>query len=199
NGFELCRIVKNEVSLNHIPVILLTALAEERQKTFAISGGADDYIQKPFSANFVKLKIVRILEERKRIRKQLLAKLQSSHLLQTDPGKAENMDDLFLRKFIACIEEIYKDAEFNIEKLSDSLGLSRGHLHRKIKELTGMPPVDFLRNYRLRKAAILLLQKQLSVSEIAWQTGFSSPAYFSKRFKELFQMTPKEYQETQKE
>jgi signal transduction histidine kinase/AraC-like DNA-binding protein/DNA-binding LacI/PurR family transcriptional regulator len=195
NGFELCRIVKNEVSLNHIPVVLLTALAEERQKMFAISGGADDYIQKPFSADYVKLKIVRILEERKRFREQLLARLQSSHLLQTDPGKVENMDDLFLRKFIACIEDIYKDAGFNIEKLSDSLGLSRGHLHRKVKELTGAPPVDFLRNYRLRKAAILLLQDQLSVSEIAWQTGFSSPAYFSKRFKELFQMTPREYQE----
>ncbi|MDR1624284.1 MAG: substrate-binding domain-containing protein [Tannerellaceae bacterium] len=196
NGFELCRIVKHDVSLNHIPVILLTALAEERQKTFALSGGADDYIQKPFGVNYVKLKIIRILEERKRFREQLLARLQSSHLLQTDPGKVENMDDLFLRKFIACIEEVYPDAGFNIEKLSDSLGLSRGHLHRKIKELTGTPPVDFLRNYRLRKAAILLLQEQLSVSEIAYQTGFSSPAYFSKRFKELFQMTPKAYQET---
>jgi signal transduction histidine kinase/AraC-like DNA-binding protein len=195
NGFELCRIVKNEVSLNHIPVILLTALAEERHKTFGVSGGADDYIQKPFSADFVKLKIIRILEERKRIREQLLARLQSSHLLQTDPGKVENMDDLFLRKFIACIEEIYQDAGFNIEKLSDSLGLSRSHLHRKVKELTGAPPVDFLRNYRLRKAAILLLQRQLSVSEIAWQTGFTSPAYFSKRFKELFLTTPKAYQD----
>ncbi len=195
NGFDLCRTVKNKISLDHIPVILLTALTEERQKTFAISGGADDYIQKPFSMNFVKLKIIRLLKERKRFREQLLAKLQDSNLLQTDPGKVENMDDLFLRKLLSCIEEIYQDADFNVEKLSDTLALSRGHLHRKIKELTGISPVDFLRNYRLRQAAILLKQQQFSISEIAYNTGFSSPAYFSKCFKTLYQMTPKEYQE----
>lgn len=196
NGFELCRTIKSKVSLNHIPVILLTALAEERQKTYAISGGADDYIQKPFNTNYVKLKIIRLLEERKRFREQLLSRLQESNLLHTDPGKIENMDDLFLRKFLSCIEEVYTDADYNVEKLSDSLGLSRGHLHRKVKELTGTAPVDFLRNYRLRQSAILLKQKQVSVSEIAYQTGFSSPAYFSKCFKILFRMTPKEYQET---
>lgn len=195
NGFDLCRTIKDEISLNHIPVILLTALAEERQKNYAISGGADDYIQKPFSTKFVKLKIIRLLEERKRLREQLLARLQSSSLLQVDPGKVENMDDLFLRRFLTSVEKVYQDAEFNVEKLSESLSLSRGHLHRKVKELTGDSPIEFLRNYRLRKAAILLMQKQLSISEITYQTGFSSPAYFSKCFKALFGMTPREYQE----
>ncbi|MDH6306773.1 signal transduction histidine kinase/DNA-binding response OmpR family regulator/DNA-binding LacI/PurR family transcriptional regulator [Parabacteroides sp. PF5-5] len=195
NGFDLCRTMKREVSLNHIPVVLLTALSEERQKNFAISGGADDYIQKPFDTRFVKLKIIRLLEERKRLREQLLSKLQNSNLLQTDPGKVENMDDLFLRKLLERIEEVYTDPEFNIEKLSDSLSMSRGHLHRKVKDLTGTTPVDFLRNYRLRKAAVLLKQQQLSISEIAYHTGFSSPAYFSKCFKTLYDKTPKEYQE----
>jgi signal transduction histidine kinase/DNA-binding response OmpR family regulator len=193
NGFDLCRTIKNEVSFCHIPVILLTALSEERQKMFAITGGADDYIQKPFQTNFIKVKIISLLKERKRLREQLLTKLQDSHLLQTDPGKIENMDDLFLRKFLAQIEEVYTDAEYNVEKLSDTLAISRGHLHRKIKDLTGTTPVDYLRNFRLRKAAILLLQKQQSISEIAYNTGFSSPAYFSKCFKALLGTTPKEY------
>lgn len=194
NGFELCRSIKTDLSTSHIPVILLTALSDERQRMYGISGGADGYIQKPFQVNYIKVRIVRILEERRRLREQLLHKLQDNNLLIAEPEKVENMDDLFLRKFVARIEEVYSDSEFNIEKLSDTLGLSRGHLHRKIKELTGTTPVDFLRNYRLGKAAQLLKQKQYSVSEIAYQTGFSSPAYFSKCFKVVYNMTPTEYQ-----
>ena len=113
------------------------------------------------------------------------------------PEKVENMDDLFLRRFLTQIEEIYTDSEFNVEKLSDTLGLSRGHLHRKIKDLTGTSPVDFLRNYRLKKAAVLLKQKQYNINEIAYQTGFSSPAYFAKCFKTVYNQTPKEYQNTE--
>lgn len=194
NGFELCRSIKTDLLTSHIPVILLTALSDERQRMYGISGGADGYIQKPFRINYVKIRIVRILEERRRLREQLLHKLQDSNLLMSEPEKVENMDDLFLRKFVTRIEEIYMDPEFNVEKLSDTLGLSRGHLHRKIKELTGTTPVDFLRNYRLGKAAQLLKQKQYSVSEIAYQTGFSSPAYFSKCFKAVYNMTPSEFQ-----
>lgn len=194
NGFELCRSIKTNIAVSHIPIILLTALSDERQRMYGISGGADGYIQKPFNVNFVKLRIIRILEEQKRLREALLQKLQSSNLLLAQPEKVENMDDLFLRKFLTRIEEIYADSEFNIEKLSDMLGLSRGHLHRKIKDLTGTSPVDFLRNYRLKKAAVLLKQKQYNINEVAYQTGFSSPAYFAKCFKAVYNLTPKEYQ-----
>lgn len=194
NGFELCRAVKTDLATSHIPVILLTALSDERQRMYGISGGADAYIQKPFQVNYVKVRIVRILEERRRLREQLLQKLQDSNLLMSEPEKVDNMDDLFLRKFVACIEEVYTDPEFNVEKLSDTLGLSRGHLHRKIKELTGTTPVDFLRNFRLGKAAQLLKQKQYTVSEIAYRTGFSSPAYFSKCFRAVYKVTPTEFQ-----
>ena len=197
NGFELCRSVKTDMAVSHIPVILLTALSDERQRMYGISGGADGYIQKPFRMNFVKLRIIRILEEQKRLRENLLKKLQGSNLLIAQPEKVENMDDLFLRRFLAQIEEVYADSEFNVEKLSDTLGLSRGHLHRKIKELTGTTPVDFLRNYRLRKAAVLLKQRQYNINEIAYQTGFSSPAYFTKCFKAAYNLTPKEYQQAE--
>lgn len=194
NGFELCRAIKTDLAISHIPVVLLTALSDERQQMYGIAGGAAGYIQKPFHINFIKVRILRILEEYKHLREQLLQKLQASNLLMSEPEKVENMDDLFLRKFLIQIEKIYIDPEFNIEKLSDTLGLSRGHLHRKIKELTGTSPVDFLRNYRLGKAAQLLKQKKHTISEIAYQTGFSSPAYFSKCFKAVYEVTPTEFQ-----
>ena len=194
NGFELCRHVKTCLSFSHIPVILLTALSDERQRIFGISGGADEYIQKPFHVTYVKVKIICLLEERKRLREQVLRQLQENKLLLTQPDKTENMEDAFLRKFIACIEENYAESDYNVERLSETLGLSRGHLHRKIKELTGTTPVDFLRNYRLNKAAALLREKKYTVSEIAYQTGFSSPAYFSKCFKAVYDITPTEFQ-----
>lgn len=194
NGFDLCRYIKTNLSFSHIPVVLLTALTDERQRLYGISKGADGYIQKPFHIPYVKIKIIRLLEDRKKLREQLLQKLQDNHLLLAEPEKAENIDDQFLRRFFAQIEEIYADPEYNIERLSDILGLSRGHLHRKIKELTGKTPVDFLRNYRLNKAAQLIRQNKLSISEIAYQTGFTSPAYFAKCFKIEYNMTPSEYQ-----
>jgi signal transduction histidine kinase/CheY-like chemotaxis protein len=193
NGFELCRYIKTNLSFSHIPVILLTALTGERQQLYGLSRGADGYIQKPFHLPYVKITIIRLLEERKKLREQLLQKLQDNRLLLTEPGKAESIDDRFLRRFLARIEEVYADPEYNIERLSETLGLSRGHLHRKIRELTGTTPVDFLRNYRLRKAAQLIRQNSLPVSDIAYQTGFSSPAYFSKCFKTVYGQTPSEY------
>lgn len=193
NGFELCRYIKTNVSFSHIPVVLLTALTDERQRLYGVSRGADSYIQKPFHIPYVKVKIIRLLEERKKLREQLLQKLQENRLLLAEPEKAENIEDKFLRRFLAQIEEVYADPEYNIERLSEVLGLSRGHLHRKIKELTGTTPVDFLRNYRLKKAVLLIRQNNLSISEIAYQTGFSSPAYFSKCFRIVYNMTPSEY------
>ncbi|MDR1381458.1 MAG: substrate-binding domain-containing protein [Tannerella sp.] len=194
NGFELCRHIKTTLPFSHIPVILLTALTDERQRLYGVSRGADSYIRKPFHIPYVKVKIIRLLEERKKLREQLLQKLRDDHLLLAAPEKAENLDDRFLRRFLSQLENVHADPEYNIERLSETLGLSRGHLHRKIKELTGISPVDFLRDYRLRKASLLIKQQHLSISEIAYQTGFSSPAYFSKCFKVLYGMTPKEYQ-----
>ena len=193
NGFDLCRTIKTTLSCSHLPVMLLTALSDERQQKHGISGGADDYIQKPFNMDFVKLKIIRVLEERERLREQLLRKLENGNLLLDKPDKPESMDDAFMRRFVERIEEGYPDPDYNVEKLSDMLGLSRGHLYRKIKELTGTTPVDFLRNYRLSKAAALLRERRYTVSEITYRTGFSSPAYFTKCFKAVYDVTPTEF------
>ena len=194
NGFELCRMIKSQLPLSHIPVILLTALTDERQRIFGITGGADDYIQKPFHTDYVKIKIIHLLQERQKLRERLLEKLRDNKLLLSEPEKVESIDDAFLRKFAEQIEAVYADPEYNVEKLSETLGLSRGHLHRKIKELTGTAPVEFLRTYRLNKATQLLRQNAYTVSEVAYRTGFSSPAYFSKCFKAVYGVTPTEYQ-----
>lgn len=194
NGFELCRTIKSQLLFSHIPVILLTALTDERQRIFGITGGADDYIQKPFHTDYVKIKIIHLLQERQKLRERLLEKLRDNKLLLSEPEKVESIDDAFLRKFAEQIEAVYADPEYNVEKLSETLGLSRGHLHRKIKELTGTAPVEFLRTYRLNKATLLLRQNAYTVSEVAYRTGFSSPAYFSKCFKAVYGVTPTEYQ-----
>lgn len=194
NGFELCRMIKSQLPFSHIPVILLTALTDERQRIFGITGGADDYIQKPFHTDYVKIKIIHLLQERRKLRERLLEKLRDNKLLLSEPEKVESIDDAFLRKFAEQIEAVYADPEYNVEKLSETLGLSRGHLHRKIKELTGTSPVEFLRTYRLNKATQLLRQNAYTVSEVAYRTGFSSPAYFSKCFKAVYGVTPTEYQ-----
>lgn len=193
NGFELCRTIKSQLPFSHIPVILLTALTDERQRIFGITGGADDYIQKPFHTDYVKIKIIHLLQERRKLRERLLEKLRDNKLLLSEPEKVESIDDAFLRKFAEQIEAVYADPEYNVEKLSETLGLSRGHLHRKIKELTGTAPVEFLRTYRLNKATQLLRQNAYTVSEVAYRTGFSSPAYFSKCFKAVYGVTPTEY------
>lgn len=194
NGFELCRTIKSQLPFSHIPVILLTALTDERQRIFGITGGVDDYIQKPFHTDYVKIKIIHLLQERQKLRERLLEKLRYNKLLLSEPEKVESIDDTFLRKFAEQIEAVYADPEYNVEKLSETLGLSRGHLHRKIKELTGTAPVEFLRTYRLNKATQLLRQNAYTVSEVAYRTGFSSPAYFSKCFKAVYGVTPTEYQ-----
>jgi len=194
NGFELCRTINSQLPFSHISVILLTALTDERQRIFGITGGADDYIQKPFHTDYVKIKIIHLLQERQKLRERLLEKLRDNKLLLSEPEKVESIDDTFLRKFAEQIEAVYADPEYNVEKLSETLGLSRGHLHRKIKELTGTAPVEFLRTYRLNKATQLLRQNAYTVSEVAYRTGFSSPAYFSKCFKAVYGVTPTEYQ-----
>lgn len=195
NGYELCKQIKSNIAFSHIPVILLTALSDDKQRMYGIASGADEFIQKPFNIEELKLRIVRLLEERVRLRNAFTQELQSPAVSNLKIGKTESMDDLFMRKFIALIEESYPDSDFSIEKASDMLGLSRVHLYRKVKELTGVTPTDFLRNYRLKRAAALLREKGRNVNEVAYATGFSSPPYFSKCFKAAYNITPTEYQE----
>lgn len=194
NGFELCAAIKNDINYSHLPFILLTALTTEKQRLYGTVSGADVYISKPFSIDFLKIQIIRLLTTQQKYHEQLLKKVvENASMPGISELPVENLEDLFLRKLVALLDEVYADSEYNVERLSDSMGMSRGHLYRKIKELTGETPVDFLRRYRLKKAAALLLKKQYSVSEICYMTGFSSPAYFTKCFKNAYGVPPSEF------
>ena len=131
NGFELCRTIKSQLPFSHIPVILLTALTDERQRIFGITGGADDYIQKPFHTDYVKIKIIHLLQERQKLRERLLEKLRDNKLLLSEPEKVESIDDAFLRKFAEQIEAVYlfedlrptPEMSFAIRKLGCQSGI----------------------------------------------------------------------------
>ena len=192
NGFELCRKVKSDLALSHIPIILLTALSDDKQQMYGIAEGADLYMQKPFNVEIVKLQIIKLLEERARLREVYMH--HSSSIEKED--KIESVDNLFMNRYLKLLEDSYADPDFNIEKCCEQLGLSRVHLYRKVKGVTGITPIDFLRNFRLKKATILLRQNKGNVNEVAYATGFSSPAYFSKCFKAVYNMTPSEYKKT---
>ena len=194
NGKDALRVLEEEEISLVVSDVMMPEMNGFEQRIFGITGGADDYIQKPFHTDYVKIKIIHLLQERQKLRERLLEKLRDNKLLLSEPEKVESIDDAFLRKFAEQIEAVYADPEYNVEKLSETLGLSRGHLHRKIKELTGTAPVEFLRTYRLNKATQLLRQNAYTVSEVAYRTGFSSPAYFSKCFKAVYGVTPTEYQ-----
>ena len=204
NGFELCKQIKESMDFSHIPVILLTALNDDHQRMYGIAEGADDYIPKPFNLELVKLRILQVIEERQRLRERFSQQLnQLPAMTAIDESKqpapdtslppVNTMNDRFLQRFVEMLETHYNDPDFNIEKGSERLGLSRVHLYRKVKEVTGLSPTDFLRNFRLQKAAQLLSQRAATISEVAYSTGFSSPAYFAKCFKALYAITPTEY------
>lgn len=196
NGFDLCRNIKSSPELSDIPVILLTALSEIDQRIYGIAEGADDYIRKPFQIDYVKIKIIRLLEERRQLQKKFMKTMRAGGTPTVDSDiEFPDSDKLFLNKFVAQLESSYTESDVSIEKISERLGVSRVHLYRKIKEISGLTPVDYLRNFRLAKAVDLLGQRRYSIGEIAYQTGFSSPAYFSKCFREVFNMTPSEYME----
>jgi signal transduction histidine kinase/DNA-binding response OmpR family regulator len=193
NGFQLISKIKNDIKFSHIPIILLTALSEDSQRIYGIAEGADEYIQKPFNIDLLKIWIINILLERQRMKESFRKHLQSGFVDNTEINKIVNVDDLFRSKLLDIIEAAYENSDFSIEDLSGQVGLSRVHLYRKVKALFDLSPTDFLRNYRLNKALLLLKQRQYNVSEIAYMTGFTSPAYFTKCFKALYGASPSEY------
>lgn len=191
NGFELCKRIRGDMRYSHIPVMLLTALNTERHTLYGAATGADGYIAKPFRREYLVVRIVKLLENRRQMHRQLLERIES-HRGGADSQPIESLDDLFLRKFVGLIERVYTDGAYNVERLSKEMAMSRGHLYRKVREVTGLSPVSYLNDYRLRKAMELLRAGCPSVGEAAYATGFSSPAYFAKMFKNRFGITPTE-------
>lgn len=189
DGYEVCRLLKNDERSNHIPIILLTAKVDLADRIEGLTQGADAYLSKPFAEEELFIRMKKLLD----LRKQLQQKYSQALIVDTvlEP-KQEQLKDPFLEKVdFAILEHLEKD-NFGSEDLAKVLFLSRSQLHRKIKALTGKSTSIYLRLIRLREAQKLLADTQLSISEIAYQVGFKSPVYFSQIYKETFGLPPSE-------
>ena len=189
DGTELCSMVKNDVRTSHIPLILLTARTAEEHKLEGLEIGADDYITKPFNFEILSLRIKKMLEFRE-VRRSKFTK-------QIDPEPSEititPLDEKLIKKAILYVENNISRSELSVEELSRELGMSRVHLYKKLIHITGKSPVEFIRTLRLKRAAQLLRESQMNISEIAYEVGFNNPKYFSKYFKDEFGMLPSAY------
>lgn len=186
DGIECCRRLKSEVQTSHIPVILLTACSLDEQRIQGYDGGADSYISKPFNSQLLISRIRNLLANRYRL-KQFFG---DSPMIEK--GDINDLDKDFVSRFRTLVEGRMKDTSLNVEELGRDMGMSRVQLYRKLKSLTNYSPNELLRRMRLRKAASLLVATDMTVAEVAYEVGFSSPSYFTKCYKEEFGENPTE-------
>ena len=194
DGIEFCRRIKSEWQTSDIPVILLTAKASAESKIEGLEIGADDYLTKPFDSKELFTRIKNLLEQRKRLRD----KYNKDPDALTETVGLNKADQEFLNKFLELIENNLDKTNFGTEQLSKELFVSRTQLHRKILTITGQAPGEFIRIVKLKKAAKLLLDGKLSVTQVAYEIGFSSPAQFTRAFSKQFNCVPSEYPFAQK-
>ena len=187
DGIECCRRLKGELQTCHILVILLTACSLDEQRIQGYAGGADSYISKPFSSQLLLTRIRNLIESRQRM-KQFFGDRQT--LAKEDIC---DMDKDFVERFKSLIEVKMGDSELNVEDLGKEMGLSRVQLYRKIKSLTNYAPNELLRMARLKKAASLLASSDMTIAEVGYEVGFTSPSYFAKCYKEQFGESPTEF------
>lgn len=189
DGNELCRWVKADKRTSNIPFVLLTAKQSVENKVEGLTIGADDYVTKPFNMEVLILRMRKLID------------LSSKNKLRTriDPEPSEivitSMDEKLIENAIKYVEANISRSDLSVEELSHELGMSRVHLYKKLLQITGKTPIEFIRIIRLKRAAQLLRESQQNVSEVAYQVGFNNPKYFSKYFKDEFGVLPSVYQE----
>lgn len=191
DGITLCRKIRSNANINHIPIILLTAKGRNEDQAEGIETGADSYIVKPFSIEVLRSTITNLIETRRLLKNKFSGAQEQSDKVQMP--KVTSSDELLMERIMKIINSNLAEPSLSVEMLANSVGLSRVHLHRKLKELTNLSTRDFIRNIRMQQAAKLLKEKKLSISDVAYAVGYSNLSHFSNSFKELFGQTPKEY------
>jgi signal transduction histidine kinase/ligand-binding sensor domain-containing protein/DNA-binding response OmpR family regulator len=189
DGITLCKRLKTDINTSHIPLILLTAKTTVENTIEGLGMGADDYIPKPFHPDLLRLRVKKLIETRR----ILIEKYNTGQKIIPKDVTRNPLDEAFLQKTLDAINAHLNDEEFSVEELSKCVNMSRSNLFRKLKALTGQTPIEFIYHIRLKHAAGLVLERKLSVSEIAYQVGFQTPSAFSKSFKKQFGKTPTEY------
>lgn len=189
DGIELCRTIKSDPDHSSTPIIILTAKHDVQAKVEGLTIGADDYVTKPFNIDLLLLRMKKLIS--------LTRKGAGRSLIDPEPEriKITSLDEKMVEKAVKYVVANIKRPELSVEELSSHLGMSRVHLYKKLKAITGKTPVEFIRLIRLKRGAQMLRESQLNVSEIAYQLGYNNPKYFSKYFKEEFGILPSVYQE----
>ena len=189
DGLELCKILKSDQRTSHIPVIMLTAKAGLENKLAGLETGADFYITKPFNVRELEIIVANLITQRKKLRERFSKK----GFLNPKDLKWSSMDQQFLEKLLAILEKEHDRSDFGVSELQTSMNLSKAQMHRKLKALTDQAPGEFIRNFRLKRAAQILGKNGNSVTQTAYSVGFNNLSYFAKCFKEVFGVTPSEY------
>lgn len=189
SGAELCHQLKHDELTSHIPVILLTARADHESKLEGLRTGADDYMVKPFNLQELQARIVNLLDQRKRLAMRFSRRIAvQPHDITVTP-----LDERFIEKCIRMVEDHMDDPELNVNAMTKSLGISRTHLQRKLKSITGLAANEFIQDLRLKRAAVLIEKNADTIAQIAYQVGFNDQSYFTKCFRKKFGKTPSDY------
>ena len=196
DGMECCRRIKSEISTSHIPVLMLTACSMDEQRAQGYDSGADGYLSKPFNSAVLKSRCASLISNRKRIKElwtssALNGGRQEKEKPTPGPGTpAGDIDNEFYNRFLSILEPELGDANLNIDTIASQMGLERSQFYRKIKSLTNYAPVELIRLMRLQRGRTLLTTTDKTISEIAYETGFSTPSYFTKCYRDTYGETP---------
>lgn len=195
DGLECCRHIKNEVTTSHIPVLMLTACSMDEQRAQGYESGADGYLSKPFNIAVLKARCESLINNRKRIKELWLSSpVNRAHLQSASPKKlpSDDIDNEFYNRFVEIFTAEMGNANLSVDFIASKMGLERSQFYRKIKSLTNYAPVELIRRLRLQQGRLLLTSTDKSISEIAYEIGFTTPAYFTKCYREAYSETPTE-------
>ena len=191
DGNTLCTKIKDNVNTNHIPVILLTAMSREEDQLTGLEMGADAYIVKPFNMDILRRTILNTLSVRRTLRYKFSG--QESQEDKVQQIELQSPDEQLMKRIMDVINENMSDSDLSVDMIAKQVGISRVHLHRKMKELTNQTPHSFIRNIRLKQAALLLSDSKHNVADVMYACGFYNAASFSTMFKNLYGCSPREY------
>lgn len=196
DGLECCRHIKNEVSTSHIPVLMLTACSMDEQRVQGYDSGADGYLSKPFNSSVLKSRCSSLILNRKRIKDLWLSqpatttKKETENTSRTETLPTGDIDNEFYNRFLGIFRDGMGNPELNVDMIASQMGLERSQFYRKIKSLTNYAPVELMRRLRLQRGRELIISTEKTISEISYEIGFSTPAYFTKCYRDAYGETP---------
>lgn len=191
DGITLLKNIKGNANISHVPVIMLTSKSEISDRLEGIKLGADAYLAKPFSLEELHLTIDNLIDNVRRLKGKFSGALKQDDKVEKIEVKGN--DEELMERIMKVVNENMSDSDFNVEKMCDEVGVSRTQLHRKLKEMTGVPTSEFLRNIRLNEAARLIRERKINITQVSYMVGFANNSHFSTAFKKYFGMSPTEY------